>query len=42
MRVHLLRLLEEEGYGGGVLEDAAGGGGGCAGDCDGVSLGGEG
>ena len=37
----LLSLLEEEGYGCGVLEDTAGGGGGCAGDGDGVTFGGK-
>jgi hypothetical protein len=41
-QLQLLRLLEEEGYGGGMLEDAAGGCGGCAGDGDGVTFGGEG
>jgi hypothetical protein len=41
-RLRLLRLLEEEGYGCGVLQEAACRGGRGAGDCDGVGLGGEG
>ena len=38
----LLRLLQEESHGGGVLEEAACGGGGSAGYGDGVGFGGEG